>query len=201
MVADIIRVMGSYELVGFLDDINPERHRTEFCGASVLGGQEQLDILRRQNVKHLLLGIGDNHARLRLAGLARAKGYALATAIHPRAIIAKDARIGAGTAIMAGVAVNPDVKIGENVILNTCASVDHECVIEDGAHVSGGARLGGGITLGRASTVELGAIVAARVSIGAASVVGAGSLVLHDIPAGVLAYGTPARPVRKLEQA
>ncbi|GAA3441677.1 maltose O-acetyltransferase [Planomonospora venezuelensis] len=43
-----------------------------------------------------------------------------------------------------------------------------------------------------------GAIVLAGVTIGADSVIGAGSVVTRDIPAGVVAVGTPARVVRPL---
>ena len=39
VVADIIRCVGRSEIVGFLDNVNSERHTTEFCGATVLGGQ------------------------------------------------------------------------------------------------------------------------------------------------------------------
>src|SRR6266850_193052 len=58
VVADVIRLQGDYEIVGFLDSINPERVGTEFCGASILGGEEQLDVLLQQGVAYLIVGIG-----------------------------------------------------------------------------------------------------------------------------------------------
>jgi acetyltransferase-like isoleucine patch superfamily enzyme len=42
-------------------------------------------------------------------------------------------------------------------------------------------------------------VVAKGVTIGEGSVIGAGSLVLHDIPAGSRAYGTPCRVVGRVE--
>jgi UDP-N-acetylbacillosamine N-acetyltransferase len=197
VIADIIRLKGDYEIVGFLDDISPHRHHTEFCGATILGGREQLDILKDQNVHHLLMAFGNNRARLSLSQLARSKGYALATAIHPMTAIAADVEVAEGTVVMAGTVVNAGAKIGENAIINSSACVEHECVIRDGAHVSAGVRLGGNVTVGEATTVEMGAIVGARVIIGADSVIGAGAVVLKDIPDGVLAYGVPARVIRK----
>lgn len=199
VVADIIRAAATYEVAGFLDDVNPARHGTEFFGATILGGEEQLDVLRRARVSHLIVGVGHNGARLRLSGVARAKGYSLAEAIHPAAVIARGVPIGEGTAVCAGAIVNPGSVVGENVIIGTGATVDHECVIKDGSLVNMGARLAGRVTVGRASSVEIGAIVARQVTVGDGSVVGAGSVVLHDIPAGVLAYGTPARVVRKVQ--
>lgn len=43
-----------------------------------------------------------------------------------------------------------------------------------------------------------GVIVCPGVTIGAATVVGAGAVVTKDLPAGVVAVGSPARPVREL---
>ena len=45
-----------------------------------------------------------------------------------------------------------------------------------------------------------GVIVCPGVTIGAATVVGAGSVVVRDLPAGVLAVGSPARIVRRLDE-
>ena len=198
VVADIIRLRGDYEIVGFLDDVNPQRHGTEFCGAPVLGGQEQLDVLQRMGVKYLIFGFGDCEARLRLSKLVRAKGFCLATAIHPQAIVAADVQIGPGIVIAGGVVINPGSRIGENVIINTCTSVDHECVVEDGAHIGPGVHLGGKVVVGRAAWVGIGATVRDRVHIGAHSTIGAGAVVLDDIPDGVAAYGVPAKVVRSI---
>jgi acetyltransferase EpsM len=198
IVADIIRLRDQYEISGFLDSVNPERAQTEFCGASILGGEEQLDDLLQRGVKHIIYGFSINRARLQLTELARAKGFQLATAIHPQTIIASGAPIGAGTVIYAGAVVNPGARLGENVVIATCASVEHECTVEDGAWINAGVTLGGRVIVERAATLEIGAIVAGRLRIGADSVVGAGSVVLDNIPAGVLAYGTPAKVIRKI---
>jgi sugar O-acyltransferase (sialic acid O-acetyltransferase NeuD family) len=196
IVADIIRLRDDYEIVGFLDSINPDRAHTEFCDSTVLGGEEQLDLLAQQGVEHLICAVSNGPVRLRLTALARSKGFQLATAIHPQAVVAAGVPIGAGTVMMAGAVVNPGSRLGENVVIATCASVDHECTIEDGVWINAGAHLGGRVTVGRAATVELGATIAGRLRIGSRSVVGAGSVVLASIPDAVLAYGTPAEVIR-----
>lgn len=200
VVADIVRLCGEYEIVGFLDDVNLDRHGTEFYGATLLGGQEQLDKLLQGGIKKIIFGFGNVEARLRLSRLARQKGFDLVTAIHPRAIIANDAIIGAGSVIVAGAVINPAVKLGENVIVNTCASVDHECVVEDGVHICPGVRLGARVSVGRASWIGIGTTVKDHVTIGASSFIGAGSVVVNDIPGNVVAYGVPARVVRRGNQ-
>jgi len=200
VVADIVRLQGDYEIAGFLDDLNPERHGTAFCGAPILGGLGQLGVLQRLHIQYLLLGIGDCEARLRLSEVVRAEGLCLATAIHPHAVIAMGVSIGQGTVVMAGTVINPGSKIGENVIVNTCASVDHECLLEDGVHISPGVHLGGRVTVGRGTWIGIGTTVKNGVCIGSGSIIGAGAVVLDDIPCGAVAYGVPAKVIRRVAQ-
>lgn len=199
VVADIVRSQGEYEIIGFLDDVDVRRRNTAFCGAKVLGGKEQLTVLPDLGVKHLIVAMGDCEARMKTGELIRESGFELATAIHPRAVVAQNAVVGAGTIVAAGAVINPASIIGENVIVNTSASIDHECVIEDGAHIGPGARLGGRVKVGRATWIGIGAIVKDRVMIGANSILGAGAVLLDDLPNNVIAYGVPARIQRKIE--
>ena len=198
VLADIIRLRGEYEIVGFLDDVNLERHNTDFCGASVLGGRDQLDLLPRMGVQDLLLGFGDCLARLRIAEMLYARGFHLVNAIHPQAIIAQGVQVDPGSVIMAGAVVNAGSRIGENVIINTCASVDHECVIEKGAHICPGVHLAGRVMVGKAAWVGIGATVIDNVRIGERAFIGAGAVVLDDIPDGFVAYGVPAKVIKKV---
>lgn len=200
VVADIIRLRGEYELVGFLDDVHPERHGTNFCGASILGGGEQLERLLQKGINNLILGFGDCYGRLNLAKVVCAKGFNLVTAIHPQTIVALDVQIGKGTMIAAGAVINPGTCLGENVIINTCASVDHECVIGNSVHICPGVHLAGNVSIEETAWVGIGATVINRIRIGARAVIGAGSVVVNDIPDGVVAYGVPAKVIRKTNE-
>jgi len=200
VVADIVRLAGSHEIAGFLDNVNTERHNAPFCGARILGGTEQLDRLRENGVTDLIVAIGDCGARVKAAALAKKKGFTIATAIHPRATIASDALIGEGTVVAAGAVVNPGARIGCNVILNTSCSIDHECAIADGAHIGPGVHLGGKVTIGEAVWIGIGAAVRDQITIGAGSMIGAGAVALKDIPPGVVAYGVPAQVIRPVEK-
>lgn len=193
VVANIINLMGEYEIFGFIDDQNPERRDTNFLGYKILGGAEQLDRLMEKDIKKLIFGFGDNSARLSLAGLVKSMGFQLISAIHPKSIIAKDVHIAAGTVVAAGAVINSGSQIGENVIINTSSSVDHECIIEDGVHISPGAHLGGQVIVGRGSWIGIGACVIDHVLIGSNSLIGAGSVVVENIPDNVVAYGNPAK--------
>lgn len=200
VVADIVRCQGLYRIVGFLDSINPERRGVEFCGALILGGREQLGTLLDQGVRHILLGFGDCGMRLKLTDFLQTQGISLPVAVHPRATVAADARLGPGTVIAAGAVVNPGVRIGHSVIINTAASVDHECMVDDAAHICPGAHLAGQVVVGQAAQVGIGATVIDRIRIGAGAIIGAGAVVVEDIPDYVIAYGVPARIKRMANQ-
>jgi sugar O-acyltransferase (sialic acid O-acetyltransferase NeuD family) len=197
VVADIIRLRAEYELVGFLDSLNPERRGMAFFGAQILGGEEQLDLLLDRGISYLILGFGDCAARLKLANMVTKKGFLLASAVHPKATIAPDTQIQPGSVIAAGAVINPACVVGENVIINTAATVDHDCYLSDGVHICPGAHLAGNVQVGFGAWVGIGACVINRVSIGNGAYIGAGAVVVGDIPANVIAYGNPAKVRRK----
>jgi acetyltransferase EpsM len=197
VVVDAVRVQGVYEIVGFLDDFNPERHGKLFCGVPILGDRNQIPILKARGGISAVLAFGNCEARLELSRQLAKDGLELATVIHPKATVAKDTSIGGGTVVLAGAVINVGASIGKSVIVNTSASVDHECVIEDAVHICPGVHLAGKVKVGEAAWVGIGSSVVDGISIGKRCVIGAGSVVIKDIPDGVVAYGVPARIVRK----
>lgn len=198
VVADAVRSVGDFEIVGFIDNLSPWRRGESFCGASILGGIELLDELLQSGVDAIFFAFGNGAARIKLAQQVAEMGFTLPVIIHPRAVVASDVSLGQGTFVAAGAVINAQARIGSNVIVNTSASVDHESVIEDGAHICPGAHLAGKVFVGRAAWVGIGSTVTERISIGAGSTIGAGAVVVNDIPDGVLAYGVPAVVKRSL---
>ncbi len=199
VVADILRLMGDYAIVGYLDSVNPHRCGQSFGGANILGGREHLEDLKRSGVNNLALGVGDCKARLELVNIAMNLGFTLTTAVHPSAIVSPSACIGAGSVLCAGSVVNPEARLGLAVIVNTCASVDHECVIGDGVHISPGAHLAGKVTIGKGTILGIGSVARDGISIGERCIIGAGAVIVSDLPAGIMAYGVPARVISKMQ--
>lgn len=127
VIADIIQLHGAFQIVGFLDNVNVDHHGQTFFGYPILGGKEQLDELVKSGTEHIIIGFGNCDARYRLAKFAYSKGFKFTSAVHPRSIIARDVQIGEGSVVVAGAVVNPGSKLGKHVIINTCASVGHDC--------------------------------------------------------------------------
>ena len=201
VVADILRLNKQYEMIGFLDEFNPQNYGSKLFGdLTVLGGSETLDQLKSEGVRFAFIGVGDCQARMRLAAVVTMKGFELATAIHPRAIVADGATVGKGTVVCAGAVVGHGASVGENVFINTCASVDHHCNIEHGVHLAPGVRLGGRVTVEEGANIGIGASIFDKVRIGRGTIIGAGSVITRNVPPGVVAYGVPGRIIRSVEE-
>jgi acetyltransferase-like isoleucine patch superfamily enzyme len=54
---------------------------------------------------------------------------------------------------MAGSIVQANARIGKHCIINTGATVDHDCIVEDYAHIAPGAHLCGGVHVGEGALV------------------------------------------------
>ena len=144
----------------------------------------------------VVISIGVNATRKRVAERLAEQGAEFGTAIHADAYLSRRATIGSGTVVMAGVRVNPDVQIGKHCILNTCASIDHDCVLEDYVHISPNATLSGNVTVGEGTHIGSGASVIQGIRIGKWCTIGAGSAVIRDIPDYATAVGCPAKVIK-----
>ena len=138
----------------------------------------------------LIISIGNNRIRKQIADSLNCE---YGKVIHPSAIISPHATIGEGTVVMQGTLVQSCAQVGKHCIVNTGASIDHECLVEDFAHISPHATLCGNVHVGEGAWVGAGAVVIPGVKVGKWSIVGAGSVVVSDIPDGAIAYGNPCR--------
>lgn len=134
--------------------------------------------------------------RLEVQHLFRTHGIKVEPIVHPDASVCATAVVGSGTQILAQAIVSSDARIGEGCIINHGAAADHECHLGDGVHLGPGSTLCGCVHVGKNVLIGAGAVVLPRVSVGDNAVVGAGAVVTRDLPAGVVAVGCPARPVR-----
>lgn len=183
VVADIARRNGYKEIV-FLDDDDSIHD----CGGyPVIGKSFEAGTIDAD----VIIGIGN--AAVRKLIQESTPDEKLVTLIHPDAVVAEDVVIGKGTVVMAGAVINPGVRIGKGCIINTCSSVDHDCVVGDYVHIAVGSHLCGTVSVGSGTWIGAGATVSNNTSICTDCMIGAGAVVVNDIRESATYVGVPAR--------
>jgi len=142
----------------------------------------------------IIISIGSNETRKKLNSLIE---HSFANVIHPQSIISNSASLGRGIAVMACAIINAQTIAGDHSIINTAASVDHDCVIGNFAHIAPGAVLCGGVHVGEGALVGAGATVIPDRKIGQWAIVGAGAVVIEDVPDFAIVAGSPAKIISK----
>lgn len=143
----------------------------------------------------LIVSIGNNGIR---AKLVSSLAVSFGKAVHPSAIVSDYASVDEGSVVMQGSIIQSCARIGRHCIINTGASVDHECVIEDFVHISPHSTLCGNVSVGEGTWIGAGSVVLPGVRIGKWSMIGAGSVVTKDIPDHVLAVGNRCKIIKNI---
>lgn len=175
----------AYCNVPCLIDDNPNVN--ELAGLPVVHSAEGLS--------PIIVTIGDCQIRKRIVEKIGDREYL--TVIHPSAIKADSVKLGYGTVVMAGAILNPYASVGNHCIVNTGASIDHDCIIHDFVHIAPHSTLCGEVEIGEGTWVGAGTTIKQGIHIGKNCFIGAGAVVVKDIPDDSLCYGNPARVVRK----
>jgi sugar O-acyltransferase (sialic acid O-acetyltransferase NeuD family) len=186
-------------IIAGIVDPDPALAGIKILGVPLLGGDDVVNEYSPSEIQ-LVNGLGSVGLpvnRQQLFQRFKEMGYNFATVVHPSAIVASDVVLCEGAQVMAGVVIQPGSQIGINSIINTRASVDHDCIIGAHVHIAPGVTLSGGVTVGACSHIGTGATVIQGISIGAESTIGAGSLVLKDVAPRITVVGVPANMVKR----
>lgn len=133
----------------------------------------------------------------RLRVRLREGGITPQTLIHPSVYVPESCTVGQGVVIQDRVFIGPDISLGDACYINVNCGLGHDTVIGSCANISMGVMVGGHSTIGDGTYVGNGAVIRNGISIGKNSIIGMGSVVTHDIPDGVVAYGTPCRVIQR----
>ena len=185
VVADIARNNG-YENIIFVDD--GENDYLSF------------DKIKFNNGIPIALGIGSNKVRKILFKKLLEYNFEIVSLIHSSSIISPSVKIGKGTVVMPNVVINANSIIGNAVILNSSCVIEHENIIEDFVHVSPKAAFAGNVIIKDSTHIGIGTSIIQGLSVGRNSVVGANSTVVRNIESNSLAYGSPCKKIKDIDE-
>jgi acetyltransferase EpsM len=190
-VADLVEQTGEHEVVAFVENWDRERAGRELEGRPVIWVDELAD---HAGEWEAVCAIGSPERRAyveQVAGL----GVEFARVIHPTAVIAPSAAVGAGCIVSPGVVVGAHTRIGRHVILNRGVLVGHHTQVGECVTLSPAANVAGCVEIGDGAYIGMGATVIDRRTVGAGALVAAGAVVVRDVPDDVRVQGVPARAV------
>lgn len=160
---------------------------------------QYLDITLNKDLSDLdfqydsIIAIGDNATRKRLSLSYQAK---YGTVKHSSAFISNSVLVEEGSVVLHQSVIQIGSRIGKHVIINTNASVDHDCLIEDFVHIAPGSTLCGNIKIGAGTLVGAGSTIIPNITIGKWGIIGAGSVIIKDVPDYAVVVGNPGRIIR-----
>jgi sugar O-acyltransferase (sialic acid O-acetyltransferase NeuD family) len=187
-----------WDLVGVLDD-RAELYGNEIGGLPVIGS---VDTATRYGDADFVICTGsqyDYFSRKRIVRRLGLPPQRYPTLVHPAASLPRSATLGPGCVVFAGVVLTASVKVGSHVFILPGVVLTHDNVVEDYVTLGIGARCGGRVVLREGAYIGLGAMIREEREVGRWSLVAAGAMVEKDVGNGVLAIGSPARPLRKVE--
>lgn len=196
-------VLTIYENLGRLDEIQGLVEEASSRAGRLIDGKPivdavQLDAFSRQTL--FIAGIGTPKRR-RWVEAIEAKGFGFDTVVDPTALLDDSVNLGVGCIIGRRATMTRDIKLGRHVIVNINSSVSHDCRLGDFVSVAPGVAIGGNVQIGSGCWIGIGATIIQGITIGQNSFIGAGAVVVEDMPANTLAFGVPAKPIRKLAEA
>jgi acetyltransferase EpsM len=192
MVIDLLRALGTYRLVGIVDDARSSGEL--ISGVPVIGGGERLKDIAAEGVRlavNAVGGIGNIQVRIQIFHRLAESGFACPALVHPTAYLDPSAVLSPGAQVFVHGYIGPDARVGYGCIINTGAIISHDCVLGDYVNISPGAILAGEVKVGGGALIGMGATINLGVQIGAGARVGNSATVKADVPdGGIVRAGT-----------
>ena len=191
-VLDLLRLLGTYRVVGFLDDGLSAGE--EIMHLPIMGGGEMLDELYQQGVRlavNAVGGIGNVKIRIKVFQRLLEASFVLPPIVHPTAFVEPSAALSPGVQVFPHAYIGSDVTVGFGSIINTSAIVSHDCQLDDFTNISPGAILAGGVKVGQRAMIGMGVTVNLGVEIGAHARIGNSATIKEDLQVnGIVRAGT-----------
>ena len=201
MIIENIEDQARFQLFGFTTNRQEEVGKT-ILGYKVVCLDEEIPSLLRENkdIVGYFLGVGVvNGMKYRWKIIQELdKWLPAVNIIHPSSQVSKYSTMGVGNILEGFTKVANGVVMGSHCIVNSFTAVNHGQIIGDNVLLAGSVSLAGK-RIGSHTIIADGASIAFKKSVGTNCIIGDGAVVTSDIPDNSIAYGNPARIIRKNE--
>ncbi len=180
-----------WDEIWFIDDT---KERGSFLDCKMLPFDDFI-IESSPNDCKIYIAQGEPRARKILYERIKMQGYALATIIHPLAIVSPRAVIGEGVLVQDYVDVSSNAVIGNNVCINGHSIVGHDVRIGDNCQIASLTIIGGCTQIGDNTYVGMSACIRDHIAVGNDVIVSMGAVVVKSVNSERIVMGNPAREI------
>lgn len=153
------------------------------------------------NEAEIIITIGEPRVKSNLYKRVSEAGFCLTNIIHKFSWISPYAILGRGLIIKNGVTINAGAVVGDNVAINEGTCISHDVVLGESCQIAGMTAINGNCKIGDTVYVATNVSIKEGITIGRNSVIGMGAVVSKNIPENVVAVGTPARIIKKIDNS
>ncbi len=199
-VLEVFHQLGETKNIVFYDDVNDDIGDLLFDKYPILKNEAQVRDYFKTNGNQFTIGIGNPKLRNQLYKKFTKIGGEYVSTISPLVLMGNhEINIGKGSNILMNAVFSNSITIGIGCIIYYNVVLTHDCVLGDFVEVSPCAILLGRCKIGSFTHISANVTILPDVTIGKNVIIGAGSVVTKDIPDNVVAFGSPAKVIRKLE--
>lgn len=183
-----------WDSILFVDDYDFDR---TLHGSDVVSFDQLCSAYSNDDVE-FIIAVGEPSSRQLLCEKVQAKGFELATIVHPSAFVSPSARIGRGVLIKMQTIVSSDAVVGDNSFIQANVIVGHDVRVGAHSQISAYSHIAGGAILGSRTYLGVRSSIRECCVLGDDVLVAMGAVVMEKkVPSNVLALGNPAKYVRR----
>jgi sugar O-acyltransferase (sialic acid O-acetyltransferase NeuD family) len=199
-VLEVFYQLGQLEKIAFYDDINEDIAGYLYDIFPVLKNEKEVKDFFIKNGNEFTIGIGNPVLRHKLYRKFVQLGGEFVSSISPLSQIgSSEVHIGQGSNVLCNSVFSNSVTLGKGCIVYYNVLITHDCIIDDFVELSPNAILLGNVRIGAFTQIGANTTILPNLKIGKNVIIGAGSVVTKDIPDNCIAFGVPAKIIKKLK--
>jgi len=192
-IADLIRDIGDYEIVGFIDD-DINKKGTAVNNIPVLDSLEHL--YKYKSVENAVIAIADPKIKDRIYEKIKDMGFKFPNLVHPTVVMGSNVSMGKGNIICVNSFVSVQVKLHDFVTVNPQCGIGHDCEIHSFSTLYWNVSIGGSIIINRKCELGAKSCVIQGLHLAENVILGAGAVVVRNICEEGTYVGVPAKKIK-----